>query len=113
MRGSTRTLISSVLVRRVAVNIRPQCPTMFPKSSENLLYIRVDICSPLSHNGEQMSTERLNADVRTRVSPTVKAEFERIAEDRHLDVADIVREALREYLARHPHPQNEKAEVGA
>lgn len=47
-----------------------------------------------------MGTERLDAEIKTRVPSAVKARFENIAADRHLDVADIAREAFREFLAR-------------
>lgn len=47
-----------------------------------------------------MSTEKLEASVKTRVTPSMKAELESIAAHRHLDVADIVREAVREYVAK-------------
>lgn len=48
-----------------------------------------------------MSAEKLTADIKTRVPTGVKLAFEQIAEGRHLDVADIAREAFREYLAKH------------
>ena len=60
-----------------------------------------------------MSPEQLTADLKTRVSPSVKQDFQRLAESRHLDVADLVREALLDYLARHGQPVAEKAEVAA
>lgn len=47
-----------------------------------------------------MSTERLEAEIKTRVQPDIKKAFEDIADARHLNTADIVREALREYLAK-------------
>jgi hypothetical protein len=56
----------------------------------------------MGNNGEQMSTERLEADIKTRVAPGVKRAFEELARTRHLDVADIAREAFREYLEKHP-----------
>lgn len=48
----------------------------------------------------KMSNELLTAEIKTRVQPTVKRAFEQLAEERHLDTADIVREALREFLSR-------------
>ena len=45
--------------------------------------------------------ESLDADVKTRVEPSVKAAIELLAEKRHLKAADVVREALREYIAKH------------
>jgi hypothetical protein len=47
-----------------------------------------------------MSTERLNEAIKTRVPRASKRALEQIARERHLDVADIVREALREHLDR-------------
>lgn len=49
-----------------------------------------------------MSKERLEAEIKTRVARGVKARFEALAAERHLDMADVVREALREFLARNP-----------
>jgi hypothetical protein len=49
-----------------------------------------------------MSTERFDAEIKTRVENPVKKQFQRLAKERHLDTADIVREALREYLAKQP-----------
>lgn len=54
----------------------------------------------MGNNGAQMATETLDAHLKTRVPAAVKAAFEKIAEDRHLDVSDIAREALREYLEK-------------
>ena len=51
-----------------------------------------------------MSNEILNAEIKTRVAPSVKSAFEKIAQERHLDTSDIVREALREFLAKHTVP---------
>lgn len=47
-----------------------------------------------------MSTETLDAQIKTRLPKAVKEAFEQIARDRHLDAADIYRQALREYLQR-------------
>jgi predicted transcriptional regulator len=59
----------------------------------------------MSHSGEQMSTEKLTAEIKTRVPKEVKKAFEKIAADRHLDVADIAREAYREYLKKQEEQQ--------
>jgi len=47
-----------------------------------------------------MRTERLDAAIKTRVPRRDRESIQRIAEARHLDMADIVRQAIREYLAR-------------
>jgi len=47
-----------------------------------------------------MSTEKLTDDVKTRVPKDTKRKLEAIAKGRHLKLADIVREALREYTGR-------------
>jgi len=63
-----------------------------------------------------MSTEPLSANIKTRVPSEVRQAFEKIARDRHLDVADIAREAFREYLAKNQVPsqrQLEEKEVAA
>jgi hypothetical protein len=51
-------------------------------------------------NGEQMSTERLTAEVKTRVPRKVKKRLEALAAERHLGVSDIAREAFRSFLER-------------
>jgi hypothetical protein len=65
------------------------------------MYAKGVLCAP-------MSNELLTAEIKTRVQPQVKEAFEAIARDRHLDVSDIVREAFREFLAKHPKPQPEE-----
>jgi len=45
-----------------------------------------------------MSYETLNASVRTRVPKKIRTRLEEIAIARHLDLSDIIREALRVYL---------------
>ena len=45
-----------------------------------------------------MGTERLNADIKTRLPRELKEVLERIAARRHLDLSDICREAFREYI---------------
>jgi len=47
-----------------------------------------------------MKHEALTDQIKTRVQPSVKKAFQSIAVRRHLDVSDIVREALREYLSK-------------
>lgn len=44
--------------------------------------------------------EVLDAAVKTRVPKELKTALELIAANRHLEVADIVREAFREYVAK-------------
>jgi hypothetical protein len=61
----------------------------------------------MGNNGEQMSTERLEAEIKTRVPPAVKRAFEELARNRHLDVADVAREAFREFLAKNPPGQTD------
>lgn len=56
----------------------PHCPMMFPV----------------------MARETFDAEIKTRVPSTVKDHLQAIADDRHLDMADIAREAFREYIAR-------------
>jgi len=63
--------------------------------------------APLVHTRAQMSTERLEGQVKTRVPKLTKAALEQIATERHLDVSDIVREALRQYIARNGSKQME------
>lgn len=53
------------------------------------------------HTCAQMSTEKLEGQIKTRVPAEVKRELEDIAQNRHLDLSDIVREAFREYLEKH------------
>lgn len=55
-----------------------------------------------------MGNERLDAEIKTRVPEGIKSELETIATDRHLDTADIVREALRDFLAKNK-PKEGKA----
>ena len=45
-------------------------------------------------------TEKLDASIKTRVAPSTKEALERIAASRHLDVSDIVREAVRDLVAK-------------
>ena len=45
-----------------------------------------------------------NEEIKTRVPEAVKRRLEAEAKSRELDLSDIVREALREYLARQPDP---------
>lgn len=52
-----------------------------------------------------MSRERLNEEIKTRVPTEVKIAFDRLAEERHLSQAAVVREAMREYLERVGDPQ--------
>lgn len=47
-----------------------------------------------------MGTEPLNATVKCRVPGPIKEALDKIAADRHLDLSDITREALREYVSR-------------
>jgi predicted transcriptional regulator len=47
-----------------------------------------------------MGTERLDAEMKIRVTPAVKQALVSIASERHLDVSDIAREAFREYLSK-------------
>lgn len=54
----------------------------------------------MGNNGEHMAVERFDASVKTRVPSELKQGLKAIAQRRHLDVADIVREALRELVAR-------------
>ena len=58
-----------------------------------------------------MGTEIYNAEIKTRVTARQKNQFVRLANDRHLDVSDIVREALREYIAKQPEPNGKELVV--
>jgi len=78
-----------------------------PKVKNSAEKICIDEWGTMGNNGEQMSTEKLDADIKTRVEPRVKRAFEQLARDRHLDVADVAREAFREYLEKHPIGQND------
>ena len=62
----------------------------------------LDACSLVGHFRGQMGTEIYDAEIKTRVTARQKNQFQRLANDRHLDVSDIVREALRNYLATNP-----------
>lgn len=59
-----------------------------------------------------MSTEALQDAVKTRISPALRQRLIEEAGRRELKVADIVREALREYFDRKGHPDS-KGEVAA
>ena len=52
-----------------------------------------------------MKRERRDEEVKARVTPDVKKHCEMIARSRHLDLSDILREAVREYLAKYPEQQ--------
>lgn len=52
----------------------------------------------------QMSAEN-KVQIGVRVPESMKTALEQRAEERHLDVADIAREAFREYMDRHPMKQ--------
>jgi predicted DNA-binding protein len=56
-----------------------------------------------------MRTDKRTADVKVRVTVATKEQLEALAGSRQLDVADIVREALREYLGR----ESERMELAA
>lgn len=53
-----------------------------------------------------------NEEIKTRVPEAVKRRLEAEAQSRELDLSDIVREALREYLARQRLPVASTAEAG-
>jgi hypothetical protein len=48
----------------------------------------------------KMSNEKLDADIKTRVPQYIKDACQEAADERHLDLSDIVREALREFVAK-------------
>lgn len=54
-----------------------------------------------------MRTELLNEQIKTRVPEQVKRDLEAIAKSRHLELSDIVREALRLYVAKNDANQME------
>lgn len=47
-----------------------------------------------------MTTKAMKQEVKTRVPSEHREALVAIAEQRHLDLSDIIREALREYLER-------------
>lgn len=49
---------------------------------------------------DQMTT--LEPQIKTRVSPETKEALEKIAEQRELSLSDVLREAVREFLAKRP-----------
>lgn len=49
-----------------------------------------------------MDTETLDAEVKARIPEGEKKHLQRIAIERHLKLADIIREALREKIAATP-----------
>jgi hypothetical protein len=59
------------------------------------------------HNGAQMKEQSLDAEVNTRISRQHKKQLKDLALSRCLKVADIVREAIREKLAREVNGQNQ------
>lgn len=65
------------------------------------------------NNGEQMSKEKLNSSIKTRVPTAVKKAFEKLAIERRLDAADLQREALREYLDKQSAKASEQKAVAA
>ena len=44
--------------------------------------------------------ESLNEEIKARVPESIKFEILKIADRRHLDMSDVVREALRDYVAK-------------
>lgn len=52
-----------------------------------------------------MAQTTLTENVKTRVSSDAKAKILSIAKEKELGEADIVREAIREYLARNSKPR--------
>ena len=58
-----------------------------------------------------MGTECYDAEIKTRVTARQKKQFERLAAERHLDVSDIVREAMREYLGKVPVDSKNRKEL--
>lgn len=51
-----------------------------------------------------MGQNLMSAELKSRVDPAVKLRLEQIAANRELDLSDVVREALRQYLQRQPVP---------
>lgn len=51
----------------------------------------------------------LPAELKARIPEEMRAELERIAAARFLKVSDIVREAVRYYLARRPVPPHKRS----
>lgn len=62
------------------------------------------MCTRLVHKLGQMSKERLLAEIKTRVPIGVRDAFAKLAEERHLTPAVLVREAMRQYLERNTGP---------
>jgi hypothetical protein len=59
-----------------------------------------------------MSTKRApyDAAIKTRVEKSVREGLEQVANNRNVDLADIARDAFREYLIRNPPNQLELAQ---
>lgn len=49
---------------------------------------------------QMRAKEVLDAELKTRVPKALRVAFERIAESRHLKVADVLREACREFVSK-------------
>lgn len=59
-----------------------------------------------------MSNEKLTHTVRSRIPRKMRRQLQRVADARHLELSDIVREALRTYLGSQnfsPMPDQKKA----
>jgi Arc/MetJ-type ribon-helix-helix transcriptional regulator len=58
-----------------------------------------------------MRTKKLENSIKFRLPDDLRRLAERIAQERFLDLSDVVREALREYVAKHkpaePEPRSE------
>jgi hypothetical protein len=52
-----------------------------------------------------MAKRNLISEMKTRVEPEIRSAFEREAELRRLDLSDLIREALGEYLKRRSRPR--------
>jgi predicted transcriptional regulator len=58
-----------------------------------------------------MSNEPLRKTVKVRIQRRVQRELKRIADERHLAVSDIAREAFREYLSRSNHTTTQEGKA--
>ncbi len=52
------------------------------------------------HTRGHMGTEVLEKEVKVRVPKEIKRALSKLADERHLDLSDIAREAFRDFLAK-------------
>jgi Ribbon-helix-helix protein, copG family len=101
--GPSRTFIASLFFAMMGDN-RAQCAptvkTSLFNGCKSFLIFAVDIGARWNTMVLTMRRPRLDAEIKTRLPNRTKETLQQIAEDRHLELSDIVREALREYVAK-------------